>query len=161
MTHTTEDYNQTESHSQELNLHLINKRQIVLSALTKSGKALSAYELIDFCKVEFNLILHPMTVYRALEFFECEHLVHKLSSINKFIACTHTTGEHEHEHEHDIVQFLICKKCHKVDEISIQKSTLDDLHHNVSHAGFHFVSSQLEVACICKPCHESFIAKGR
>jgi len=134
----------------------MNKRQIVLSALTKLGKALSPYELIDLCKIEFNLVLHPMTVYRALEFFQCEHLVHKLSSINKFIACTHTLVG---EHERDIVQFLICKKCDKVDEISIQKSTLDDLHHNVSHAGFHFVSSQLEVACICKSCHESLIAK--
>lgn len=148
MTHATEGFNQIESHSQVLNLHLMNKRQAVLSTLKKSGKALSAYELIDFCKLEFNLVLHPMTVYRALEFFQCEHLVHKLHSINKFIASTHTLGEH------DIVQFLICKKCDKVDEINIQKSTLDDLHHNVSHAGFHFVSSQLEVACICKSCHE-------
>ncbi len=153
MAHATEHFNYAESHSQELNLHLMNKRQIVLLALTKSGKALSAYELIDFCKVEFNLVLHPMTVYRALELFHCEHLVHKLNSINKYIACTHTLGDH------DIVQFLICKKCDKVDKINIQKSTLDDLHHNVSHAGFHFVSSQLEVACICKYCHESFIAK--
>ena len=150
MAYSSENFNHTEPNSQILDVHLMNKRQIVLKGLTKSEKALSAYELIDFCKNEFNLILHPMTVYRALDFFQNEHLVHKLNSINKYIACTHTLGEHEH----DIVQFLICKKCEKIDEITIQKMTLDDLHHNVSDAGFHSDCSHLEMACICKSCHE-------
>jgi Fur family zinc uptake transcriptional regulator len=150
MANVCENFNHIETHNQELSMRLTNKRQLILSSLIKSGKALSAYEIIEFCNAEFNYTLHPMTVYRALDFFRGRDLVHKLNSINKYIACAPNVKGHEH----DIIQFLICKKCDKIDEVNIQKSTLDDLHHNVLHAGFHFVSSQLEMTCICKSCHE-------
>ncbi len=158
MPNVCENFKHIEVHNQEQSVQLTNKRQLILSSLKKAGKALSAYELIDFCKAEFNSALHPMTVYRALDFFQGKHLVHKLNSINKYIARADTAGGHKH----DIIQFLICKKCDKVDEVNIKQSTLDDLHHNVSHAGFHFVNSQLEMTCICKSCHEkNFITHER
>jgi Fur family zinc uptake transcriptional regulator len=158
MANFCEKINHVEADNQERSMHLMNKRQLILSSLKKSGKALSAYELIDFCKAEFNYALHPMTVYRALDFFQGKQLVHKLNSINKYLACDHNANGHEH----DTIQFLICKSCDKIDEVNIQKSTLDDLHNNVLHAGFHFVISQLEMACICKSCHEKrFITHER
>jgi Fur family zinc uptake transcriptional regulator len=150
MANFCEKINHVEVDNQARSMHPTNNRQLILSGLKKSGKALSAYELIDFCKAEFNYVLHPMTVYRALDFFQGKQLVHKLNSINKYLACDYNTNADKH----DIIQFLICKICDKIDEVNIQKATLDDLHHNVLHAGFHFAISQLEMTCICKSCHE-------
>jgi Fur family zinc uptake transcriptional regulator len=150
MANFCEKINHVEVDNQERSMHPTNNRQLILSGLKKSGKALSAYELIDFCKAEFNYVLHPMTVYRALDFFQGKQLVHKLNSINKYLACDYNTNADKH----DIIQFLICKICDKIDEVNLHNATLDDLHHNVLHAGFHFAISQLEMTCICKSCHE-------
>ena len=72
--------------------------------LLESDKALSAYELTEFCRDRLGFDLLPMSVYRILEFLEGEHLAHRLNLANKYVACSHITCEHEH----DVPQFLIC-----------------------------------------------------
>ena len=89
-----------------------------------------------------------MTVYRILNFLQHEHLVHKLNSANKYVACAHITSDHAHA----VLQFLICGQCQKVDEIRIDKSIIAELRKNVEHAGFHLASSQLEMNGICETC---------
>ncbi len=128
---------------------LTRKRKVMLKGLIKSGKALSAYELIDFCQGEFGSIIHPMTAYRILAFLQSEQLVRKLDSTNKFIACSHVICDDVQY----VLQFLICPKCDKVEEISVKKSTLDELQNNVEHAGFHLVAPYMEMKCVCKACH--------
>lgn len=137
-----------ESYCKANGTRLTAKRKLVLSALIQSEKALSAYDVIDLCKQEFNEIIPAMSVYRILEFLETEKLVHKLKLANKFVACSHITCGHEH----DISQFLICGTCDYVKEISIKKSTLLELENNVEKAGFQLVSPQLEMNCICTSC---------
>lgn len=127
---------------------LTNKRKQVLSGLLQSGKAMSAYELVDYCKEEYGEPLPPMSVYRILDFLQDEHLVHKLNLANKYIACAHITCDHDH----GIPQFLICGSCQRVEEIRINKSTINTLKRNVEDAGFHLVSPQLEVNCLCGQC---------
>jgi len=116
--------------------------------LLQSEKALSAYELVEYCKNEFGEKLPAMSVYRILDFLQDEQLVHKLNLANKYVACAHITCNHEHQ----VPQFLICDNCQKVKEISINKSTIDTLQSNVEKAGFHLVSPQLEMNCLCKQC---------
>ena len=128
---------------------LTTKRKQILSTLINSGKALSAYDLIDLCKAEFGGSIPAMSVYRILQFLEDEDLVHKLSLANKYVACAHITCDHEHS----IPQFLICGSCHKVEEISIPKPTIAVLQKNVEQAGFHLISPQLEMNCVCNDCH--------
>ena len=127
---------------------LTNKRKQVLSGLLASQKALSAYELVDYCKAEFGESIPAMSVYRILDFLQDEHLVHKLSLANKYVACSHITCNHEH----GVPQFLICGQCQKVEEISISKSTMTTLKKNITQAGFHLVSQQLEFDCLCDDC---------
>ena len=127
---------------------LTNRRKQVLSGLLQSGKAMSAYELIDFCKARFGASMPVMTVYRILNFLQDEHLVHKLNIANKYVACAHITCEHAHA----VPQFLICGQCRKVREIHINRSIIAELRNNVGHAGFHLVSPQLEMNCICDAC---------
>ena len=137
-----------ENHCKNHGSRLTNKRKQVLLGLLKSKKALSAYELIDFCKREFGETLQPMSMYRILDFLKNEDLVHKLNLANKYVACEHITCEHDHA----VSQFLICEQCQKVKEISINKSVITELQKNVEHAGFHLVSPQLEMNCICESC---------
>lgn len=137
-----------EQHCRTHGSRLTNKRKQVLSGLLQSEKALSAYELIDLCKAEFGETLPAMSIYRILDFLQDEHLVHKLNLANKYVACAHITCNHDHA----TPQFLICGQCQKVKEISISKSTIAELQKNVEHAGFHLISPQLEMNCICKNC---------
>ena len=137
-----------ENHCKSNGSRLTAKRKLVLSTLVKSEKALSAYDVIDLCKKEFNENIPAMSVYRILEFLETEKLVHKLNLANKFIACSHIACGHDH----GVSQFLICDKCNYVKEINIKKSTMLDLQNDVLHAGFQMLSSQLEMNCICNNC---------
>jgi len=127
---------------------LTKKRKQVLSGLLQSDRALSAYELVDYCKENFEEALPAMTVYRILEFLENESLVHKLHLANRYVACRHITCAHEHE----VQQFLICTNCQRVKEISINKNTLASLQENIEAAGYKLVSPQLEMNCLCESC---------
>lgn len=132
---------------------LTDKRKSVLKGLLMSGKALSAYELIDVCKQEFEQTLPAMSMYRILDFLQGEHLVHKLHLTNKYVACAHISGEDDHD---GLMQFLICRQCQTVKEVVIDAATMNQLKHNVDQAGFTFSSPQLEIDCVCKQCSDKF-----
>lgn len=127
---------------------LTNKRKQVLSGLLKANRAMSAYELVDYCKEAFGTSPPPMSVYRILDFLKEEHLVHKLDLSNKYIACAHITCDHNH----GMPQFLICGDCQRVEEITVGKSTITTLKRKVEEAGFHLDSPQLEINCLCSQC---------
>lgn len=129
-------------------VRLTTKRKQVLSLLAQTNKALSAYDLIDLFVKENGEKIPAMSVYRILDFLEAEHLVHKLKLANKFIACSHITCKHEH----GVPQFLICSVCNAVKEITVNKSTINELNQSVEQAGFKLVSPQLEINCICNDC---------
>ena len=140
-----------ERHCQQSGARLTPKRKQVLSALLQSGRALSAYDLVDYCKSEFGETIPAMSVYRILDFLQGEQLVHKLNLANKYVACSHITCDHEHQ----VPQFLICGQCQAVKEIGISKETLTSLRHNVEEAGFHLLSPQIEMNCLCERCMAS------
>ena len=75
---------------------LTEKRKKVLSGLLQSDRALSAYELVDYCNETYNESFAAMSVYRILEFLEQEQLVHKLNLANRYVACVHITCDHQH-----------------------------------------------------------------
>ena len=127
---------------------LTDKRKRVLTGLLKSQKALSAYELAESCRNEFNESVPPMSVYRILDFLESENLVHKLHLANKYIACSHISCDHAHE----VPQFLICDECSNVQEIGIKKTLINTLKRNVQEAGYVLKSPQLELHCLCQDC---------
>ena len=143
--------NHAEDHCKAHGARLTNKRKIILSGLLEVDKAMSAYELVDYCKDHLDESIPAMSVYRILDFLQEEHLVHKLNLANKYIACAHITCDHEH----GVQQFLICGSCQRVEEISINKSTINTLRRNVESAGFHLVSPQLEMNCLCNDCLDS------
>ncbi|NLA67219.1 MAG: transcriptional repressor, partial [Gammaproteobacteria bacterium] len=53
----------------------------------------------------------PPTVYRALDCLQANGVIHKLQSVNAFVACHHpSTAQHS-------VPFLICDSCHAAIEL--------------------------------------------
>ncbi|MGL1958705.1 MAG: transcriptional repressor [Colwellia sp.] len=137
-----------EKHCKNNGTRLTDKRKQILTGLIQSKKALSAYELADFCRAEYNSAIPTMSVYRILDFLENESLVHKLHLANKYIACSHISCNHEHE----ISQFLICSECNNVKEINIEKALIKTLQDNVNEAGYLLKSPQLELHCLCQDC---------
>jgi len=137
-----------ETNCQSSGARLTEKRKRILTGLLKSGKAQSAYDLIEFMQREFNESLPPTTVYRILDFLASENLVHKLHLANKYVACSHISCDHSHE----VPQFLICNKCGIVKEVGIKKSLINTLERNVKAAAFVLQSPQLELHCLCQSC---------
>jgi len=128
---------------------ITTKRINVFSVLMSAKKAVSAYELADSYERMFDEPVPVITVYRVLDFLQREHLVHKLETANKFIVCSHI----DCKDKHPVSQFLICKKCLKVKELSISTAKFDKLKHTIEQAGFHLDNPQLEMNCICDSCY--------
>ena len=137
-----------EKHCIEHGSKLTEKRRQVLSGLLNSDKALSAYEISDLCSTQLGANLLPMSVYRILDFLESKNLVHRLNLANKYVACSHIAFEHEHTSP----QFLICKSCHRVEEVSFPPSVLSSIEGGAKNAGYQLVSNQLEVEGVCGNC---------
>ncbi|WP_041522213.1 Fur family transcriptional regulator [Gilvimarinus agarilyticus] len=127
---------------------LTTKRKQILAGLIESNKALSAYELIDFCKSHYGDTFSAMSTYRILEFLESEGLAHRLNLANKYVACAHINCAHTHE----TPQFLICRECSKVREVKIKPDTISNLKDNAADAGFMLVTPQFEMSCLCNDC---------
>lgn len=144
----TKILNKAQSMCSESGSRLTQKRQRILELLLISEIPLSAYEVADAYNRSSETSMPPMSVYRILDFLDSEQLVHKLSSTNKYVACSHITCSHSH----DVPQFLICGKCQNVKEIAISKNIINELSTQVSNAGYTLVRSQLELDCLCQRC---------
>ena len=139
-----------EKQCQKNSSRLTPKRKKILHELLKSKKALSAYEIADLFKEKSKETIPTMSVYRILEFLEDENLVHKLNLANKYIACAHISCSHSHS----IPQFLVCRDCNKVREISIGMEIMKKIEKKVKDESFNLTKPQLEMHCICDSCNQ-------
>lgn len=138
-----------EKYCQEKGERFTQKRKTVLLALLESGKAISAYEIVDYCKQHFDKVLPAMSVYRILDFLQEQGLAHKLGTANKFVACSDIICEHDNVFS----QFLICDNCQNVDEVSVvDPKILENIQAGIDKLGFRLTSRQLEINGICSKC---------
>lgn len=127
---------------------LTTKRKNVLRILLDKEIPLSAYEIADIYKETYKESLAPMSVYRMLQFLIDSTLVHKLSSTNKFIACSHISCEHSHQ----VPQFLICDNCDCVEEVNIDRKLIQGIEKAVIEKSFTLNSPQFELHGLCSSC---------
>ncbi|HEY7772912.1 MAG TPA: transcriptional repressor [Marinagarivorans sp.] len=150
-----EQLNRIMTKAQDVCVHsggrLTEKRKRILELLLISDTPLSAYELADAYNAHAAASMPTMSVYRILDYLESEQLVHKLSSANKYIACSHITCSHAHK----VPQFLICRECQSVKEIAIAKGIIDELGKQIVDAGYNLINSQIELQCVCENCMEN------
>ena len=83
----------------------------VLEKLEAARAPLSAYTLLD--QLREQGFRAPLQVYRALDALMKEGLVHRLESLNSFVACCEP-----HDHGHSMTAFAICDTCGQVQEFS-------------------------------------------
>jgi len=127
---------------------LTPKRRHVLEILLIEPQPLSAYEIAERYQQMVGETIPAMSVYRMLEFLMSQGLVHKLSSANKFIACSHIACDHAHQSP----QFLICDSCNSVREVGIDNRLINALEKSIEDNHFQLNSPQLELHGLCENC---------
>lgn len=120
-----------------------------MDALNASPAPLSAYTLLDHLRDQgFRA---PLQVYRALEKLVELGMVHRLESLNAFMACQHQSCEAENG---DSVLFAICGTCKSVEELTSLRleQTIQEL---AGVAGFTLKSSVIELRGTCNQCQQA------
>ena len=124
---------------------LTPSRTLVIKTLSKHKKPISAYDLRDEINNKGDVNINISQIYRVLEFWIDLGLIHKISSINKFLLCI--TPEEKHTH-----MLNFCTVCEKVFEtcneqmgLNLKKSTakLDLAFNN---------TCSVEIPVICPEC---------
>ncbi|MFN7026952.1 MAG: Fur family transcriptional regulator [Pseudorhizobium sp.] len=88
---------------------LTKNQSLVFDVLSRSEAPLSAYTILD--KLRDNGFRAPLQVYRALDKLLERGLVHRLESLNAFVACAHQEKACCGAHGHGTVAFAICESC--------------------------------------------------
>jgi len=129
---------------------LTHKRKLLLSVLLHADRAMSAYQISDAYHQTYGQTIPAMSVYRILDFLVEHHLVHKLSSKNKYVACS----EMQSKHEHHVAQFLVCDSCHRVEEIELDGALGQQVVFGALQSGFQPMQPQLEISGLCRDCNK-------
>ncbi|WP_294642813.1 Fur family transcriptional regulator [uncultured Aureimonas sp.] len=90
---------------------LTRNQKLVFDILEQADGPLSAYSILDALRDEG--LRAPPQVYRALEKLLETGLVHRLESLNAFVACAHP-----HACAYALTAFAICEKCGAVTEFA-------------------------------------------
>ena len=139
---------------QQRGLRLTPIRARVLGLIADGGKPLKAYDLLDQITQDKGRdgagagAAAPPTVYRALDFLLANGFIHKLESVNAFVACHHpSTAQHS-------VPFLICDRCHSATELE-DASIVASLDAAARGLGFAPQAQTLEVHGLCAKCAQA------
>lgn len=118
-------------------------RREVFEILADQSGAIGAYDLLDKLKSAVPNA-KPPTIYRALDFLQEQGFVHKITSSNSYVLCSHF------DHQHP-VQMLICENCGAVQEIQ-SEGVYDALRKQAEDQGFRVESQTIEAHGICAEC---------
>lgn len=123
---------------------LTKNQSLVMGALTRSDGPLSAYTILD--QLRDDGFRAPLQVYRALDKLVEFGMVHRLESLNAFVACRQPGCD-----DHETIAFMICETCGQVHEISD-----DDLASRLKllagEARFALKKTTIELRGICRSC---------
>lgn len=127
--------------------NLTKNQQLVFSTLSKEEGPLTAYTILD--RLRGSGFRAPLQVYRALDKLREFGLVHKLESLNAFVACSHPDCQ-----THTNTAFAICDKCGNVLEFSSDnvEKTLGDW---ASKNNFEMTQTTIELRGFCTNCAAS------
>lgn len=139
---------------QQRGLRLTPIRARVLGLIAKAGQPIKAYDLLELIRAGNSAdgegvgAAAPPTVYRALDFLLANGFIHKLQSVNAFVACHHpSTDQHS-------VPFLICNRCHSAVELE-DVQVVAALDERARALGFVPQAQTLEVHGLCAACADS------
>lgn len=125
---------------------LTERQSIVLEALSSSPGPASAYALLERLQGASGLKA-PQQIYRVLDKLLEYGLVHRVESLNSFMACE----QPHHDHAHDLIILAICDRCGRVDESS-DAGVEQGLHHWADQHAFQMMDVSIEIHGTCKKC---------
>lgn len=147
---TMTDFNglvlQAERQCQQRGVRFTPIRRRVLEMIAQASGGLKAYDLLDRLTSE-HAAARPPTVYRALEFLIEQGLVHRIESLNAYVACP--CPEHAHR-----FQLLICRHCGRVEELHLDEIN-DRLSSRARELGFRVERQTIELLGHCDACLEA------
>ncbi|MTI43493.1 Fur family zinc uptake transcriptional regulator [Roseibium hamelinense] len=127
---------------------LTKNQGLVFGALTGAEGPLTAYAILDLLRDDgFRA---PLQVYRALDKLVEIGLVHRLESLNAFVACSHPVDCGEHK----TAAFAICEDCGKVDEFA-PDAALQSLQAWSRQEKFALAKTTIELRGTCANCTTS------
>jgi Fur family zinc uptake transcriptional regulator len=127
----------------EHGVDLTDTRRRVFELVVKAGQPVGAYRLLEAMQEKGGRVMPP-TVYRALNFLQGKGLVHRIESLNAFVACTRSEASHEG-------QFLICSDCGKTEEMADEN--VSRLFRDKAKArGFKLSRQTIELRGLCAGC---------
>lgn len=135
----------TTHHGHEVDL--TKNQSLVFAALNKAEGPLSAYTILD--ELRDAGFRAPLQVYRALDKLVELGLVHRLESLNAFVACQHPGCE-----GHESSAFLICNDCGNVIEFS-DNSLTQRLEKRAASESFNLQKTTVELRGSCGNCEAS------
>lgn len=123
---------------------LTKNQSLVLEQLTTTESPQSAYDLLD--SLREHGLRAPLQIYRALEKLQVKGLVHRLESLNAYVACRHEGCD-----SHKTTAFAICEQCSMVTEIA-DKALSKTLAKLGTDIGFSLKTSTIELRGDCAEC---------
>lgn len=126
---------------------LTKNQSIVLEALKKRDTPMTAYEILALDEVRGAGLKAPLTIYRALDKLIEAGLVHRLETINAFVACERCPHP-------GAAGFAICEKCRKTVELTLTDCETH-LTENARRAGFRVDAMNVEMRGRCADCRSS------
>lgn len=130
-----------EARSLENGLRWTEPRRRVYELLLKAGGPVKAYDLMEVYAE--GRTAKPPTIYRALDFLEQFGLVHRIASLNAYVACDGEDPAHA-------AAFLICDCCGSAEEFEPGKVRNATIAANTH--GFQSRAIALEVRGRCHRC---------
>lgn len=127
-------------------ISLTKNQSLVMNALSIADGPMSAYAILDELRDEG--LKAPLQIYRALDKLVEFGLVHRLESMNAFVACQFTSCDNEKQ---ETVVFTICEKCGNVQEL-VSSRLINAIGALAGEIDFSFSKSVIELRGLCAAC---------
>lgn len=126
---------------------LTKNQTLVMDVLLAADGPLSAYSILELLR-DRGFSAAPQ-VYRALDKLVAFGMVHRLESLNAFLACRNPSCS-----THTTAAFSICDQCGRVSEFSDDKLTarLETMAHETN---FTATKTTIELRGICNRCQKA------
>ena len=132
-----------QTYGDEHDLRITQPRALVMEIVAASKGPLTAYEVLDALGKKMDKP-KPPTAYRALEFLSGHGFIHRIESLNAYVACNE-------DHQHHGSQFMICEKCGHVEEVHMCHVP-DGFQKQADKKGFTLSHWNAELHGTCKKC---------
>lgn len=137
---------QVTTYCKENGIRFTEPRQYVLEIIADSQKPIVAYDILrELAKKLDNP--KPPTAYRAIEFLSEHGFIHRIESLNAYIAC-------HSDHRHQGSQFMVCDDCGTVIETHLCHLP-DPLIQKTRDANFHMNKWNVELHGSCGKCYRT------